>query len=216
MRIILLFTLGLVVSSTVKADVITTFDSNLEGWTATGGVLAYVNSGGNPGGFLSLTDNANDYMTVFAPAGLLGNWAQYLGGNLSFDARNLNGSAPDLNTPPFFGTVTITGIGGTASRVLGDTGQPPADSLWHTYSATLDPALWSGDLVGALSGVTGLGVVLESNNTVPAESNGFDNFRVTAITAVPEPSTLALTIFGFISLLSRMLTRWGRVQRTSP
>ncbi|GCA91613.1 MAG: hypothetical protein GPI92_17015 [Microcystis aeruginosa K13-06] len=210
MRIALLLALGLVVSSTttVKADVIATFDSNVEGWTSTGAALTFVNTGGNPGGFLSLTDNVTDYMTVFTPAGLLGNWVQYLGGTLSFDARNLNGSVPDLNSSPLFGTVTITGIGGTASQVLGGTGQPPADNLWHTYSASLNPALWSGNLAGALSGVTELGIVLESNNTVPAESNGFDNFIVTATTTttVPEPSTtLVLTILGFIGLSSRIL-----------
>ncbi len=179
MRTTLIVAICLFTATTVNADILSMFDTGLEGWTATGGALSHVNSGGNPGGFLSLADNANNYMTVYAPANLLGDMSQFLGGTLSFDARNLNGSAANLNTTPLFGTVTIEGPGGTASRVLGGTGQPPPDGLWHTYSAPLDPALWLGNLAGALSGVAQLRVVLESNNSQPAESNGFDNFRVT-------------------------------------
>ena len=169
----------LLTATTAYAEILSTFDTGLEGWTDTGGDLLHVNSGGNPGGFLSLADNTNDYMTVYVPTNLLGDLSQFLGGTLSFDARNLNGAAANLTTTPLFGTVTIVGSGGTASRVLGGTGQPATDGLWHTYSALLEPALWSGSLAGALSGVTQLRVVLESNNSQPAETNGFDNFRVT-------------------------------------
>jgi hypothetical protein len=82
------------------ASITSTFDTGLEGWTATGGLLQYSSAGGNPSGFLSLTDNMNDYMTVFAPMPYSGNLLGFLGGTLSFDARNLNGAAADLVSTP--------------------------------------------------------------------------------------------------------------------
>ena len=208
MRFAFLFSLALVATVSAKADLISTFDSDLEEWTASGGTMEYRGSGGNPGGFLALTDNTDSYMTVYAPTTLLGDWSQYLGGSLSFDARNLNGASPDLPTIPLFGTVTIMGAGGTASRVLGGAGLPPADGLWHTYGAELDPTLWSGDLTGALSRVTQLSITFESNNIATAESNGFDNFGVRIATAVaPEPGSLVSAALGLAGLAGYLVRR---------
>jgi len=203
-----LFYVSLVIMSSSRADanLTTTFDSSLEGWTSTGGVLSYSATGGNPGGFLRLQDNVDTFMTVFAPSSFYGDLLSYLGGILAFDAKNLNDSSPDLNQSPFFGTVTITGSSGSASRLVGGVGQPPNDSNWHSYSATLDPALWSGNLEAALSNVTNLSVTLESNISPTGEFNGFDNF---SITAVPEPSSLVLGLFGMLTGFSY----WWRRQR---
>jgi hypothetical protein len=176
-----------------RADIVSHFDSDSEGWTATGAVLSYVATGGNPSGFLSLADQLTA-LTVYAPAAYTGDLSTYLGGTLSFDAKNLNGTPPNL-VPNVFGTVTISGPGGTASNILGVVGDPPADGLWHPYSALLNPALWSGNLAGALGNVTELSVILESNN-IPIEIIGFDNF---AVIAVPEPSSVALGIIGAVS-----------------
>ena len=186
--------LGLFWASSVRAETLTTtFDSDLEGWTASGGLLSFNNTGGNPGGFLSLEDNVDDFMTVFAPSDYQGDLSRFLGGRLAFDARNLNGSSPNLISSPLFGTVTISGSSATASRLLGGTDEPPASGEWVTYSSQLDPLLWSGDLEAALSNVAQISVVLESNETVPAEFNGFDNFSVTSApdpVSAPEPSAI--------------------------
>jgi hypothetical protein len=171
------------------------FDSGLEGWTSNGGAVSWVSSGGSPGGYLQQSDNASSWMTVSAPSAFHGNLSAFLGGTLSFDARNFGG-APDLTSAPLFGTVTITGSGGSATRTLGGLGQPPVDQLWHAYSATLSSALWSGNLVGALSNVTSISVVLEFNNDI-VETAGFDNFTLQAVaTTVPEPSSFAMVGLG--------------------
>lgn len=178
-----------------QAQTITSgFDTGLDGWTGAGGAVTWVSSGGNPGGYLRQADNLNTWMTVFAPSAFLGNLSAYLGGSLSFDARNL-GSAPDLNQAPLFGTVTITGTGGSASRTLGGLGQPPAGNLWNGYSAALTAGLWTGNLTAALNNVTEISVVLEFNNDI-VEVAGFDNFKLQGVSTVPEPSSFALVGFG--------------------
>ena len=56
----LIYVLQLVFGITQNANAIsitTTFDTDLEGWSSTGGILSFNGSGGNPGGFLSLQDN---------------------------------------------------------------------------------------------------------------------------------------------------------------
>lgn len=40
-------------ASTAQAQIISSFNSGLEGWTGAGGTVSYVASGGNGGGYLS-------------------------------------------------------------------------------------------------------------------------------------------------------------------
>jgi len=178
-----------------SAQVASTFDTDLQGWTGVGGAVTYVASGGNGGGFLQQQDTDGSWMTVFAPAAYLGDLSSLLGGSLSFDAKNINGAPPDLSSAPWFGTVTIVGAGATASLALAGSGpgQPVFDGAWHHFSAPLTAANWSGDLGTALANVTSMSVVLEFNDTTGAEVAGFDNFNVSA---VPEPGSLALLAAG--------------------
>lgn len=177
------------------ADITSSFDSSLDGWTGLGGSVAHVVSGGMPSGHLQQQDTDETWMSVSAPGAYLGNLSAYLGGTVSFDALNVNGLPANLPSLPQFGTVTITGSGGSASRVLvgAGSGQPAPGAGWTHYVATLDAAAWSGDLAGALAGVTSLTVSLESRDGLD-EIIGFDNFRLA--TAVPEPSALWLLAVG--------------------
>ncbi len=187
------------VAPPARADVTSSFDSGLDGWTAQGGTLSH-----HAGGWLLQSDTQSTWMSVLAPAAFRGNLTSYLGGTLSFDALNANGAAADLGSAPWFGRVTITGPGGTASRDVAGSGagSPPPDGLWHSYSAGLDPLLWSGNLTGALGNVTSLRVTLEFNDEI-VEVAGFDNFALTA--PVPEPANALLLVAGLTLLGVR---RW--------
>jgi hypothetical protein len=192
---------GLVALATgANAELASTFDAGLEGWTGAGGTVLFVPAGGNPGGFLQQTDTQSSYMVVNAPAMFLGDLSAYLNGTLSFDAKNISNSASDLKPPgPWFGTVTMTGASGSVSATLAGTvaGNPPPDGQWHTYSAVLDTASWGASLGTVLANVTCIEVALEFNNVI-VETAGFDNFRVSA---VPEPSTAAFLTLGLGVLL---------------
>jgi len=83
------------------------FDTGAEGWTTTsGGDQVWKPTGGNGGGWLQVTDTTAEDFLLNAPIAWLGNWSAYAGGTLSFDAKNVNGDAPDWAP---FGEVTLTG-----------------------------------------------------------------------------------------------------------
>lgn len=178
------------------------FSTDLEGWSGSGGSVAYVATGGNLGGFLQQTDTAGDWMKIFAPTKFSGNLSSFLGGIISFDAKNINGMSTNLYETPLFGTMTLTGKTGSASRTLdgAGSGNPPSDGAWHTFSTTLDPTLWSGDLEDALHDLTQLSIVLEFHSPIE-EIAGFDNFAISpSSSAVPVPSTLLLMATGLIGV----------------
>jgi hypothetical protein len=182
-----------------------TFDAGLEGWTTSvGGELAFVATGGNPGGFLQQTDTDLSDMFVNAPANFLGDLSAFLHGTLSFDARQVSG-AGEKYAP--FGFVTLFNGGNAVSVDIAGAEAPSSD--WTTFSVKLDAAGFETTpeaLAAVLSNVTMIAVELESQIGV-VEATGMDNFRLT--TAVPEPSTL---ILGAVGALGAMLTRPQRTK----
>jgi hypothetical protein len=187
-----------------RADLHYGFDTDAQGWTVfDGGDLSHQTVGGNPGGFLQIADSSSGDYRLVAPASALGNWLGYLGGTLSFDARNLNGDAPDW---PEFGQVTL-GSGSTVLVVDGVAGEvPPADGQWHHYSMVLDTAAFGAALPSVLAHLDTLYIKAEFHNGV-SEVAGIDNIR---ITAVPEPTTSALLLAGLAALGRLALRRSGR------
>lgn len=171
------------------------FDAGDEGWTVfDGGDLQWQVSGGNPGGYLRITDvTGGDFLAV-APATMLGDRSAWLGGTLSFDARNVNGVAPSWAD---FGRITLSG-GDQAilslDMVADD--QPPADGQWHRYSVQLTEAVWGASLGAVLADLRGLSIKAEFHNGV-SEVVGLDNISVSV---VPEPAGWAMLAGGALLL----------------
>lgn len=188
----------------VQAAVNYGFDSGSQGWTVVaGGALSWQASGGNGGGFLQFTDlDSQDMLAVITLGGV--DWSQYLGGTLSFDARNISGHTA-FWAP--FGEVTITATSGAQVLVdIAGTDQPAADGLWHTYTLALSPASYAS----VLGSVQSLSIKTEfaiSDPAIPAtfETLGLDNVRVAA--AVPEPGSWALMLLGAALLAPRLRRR---------
>ncbi len=188
-----------------------TFDAGVEDWTASGGTLAYVAAGGNPGGFLQLTDTTTTDMFLIAPKNELysGDLSEYVNGFVQFDARlvGLSGAA----TPyPSFGRITFSSGRTSASFDLAPLGEPTDE--WKTYVARLTSPPWgtSFDAWRAiLSNVTFLTVNLESRSPI-VETVGFDNFRLSSL---PEPGTLTLAL---IVAVGAALSRRNRNPNFAP
>ena len=173
------------------------FNSGSEGWTTSNeGAQTWLASGGNAGGFLQVTDIGSDDFLLNAPAAVLGDWSAYQGGTIYFDARNVNGEAPDWAP---FGQVIITGAGVNNSVMLdiAPVDSPPADGQWHRYSATLSAAAWGSSLSAVLAHVTSLTIKGEFHAGV-TEVVGIDNITINAVSAVPEPTVLSLLLAGLL------------------
>ncbi|WP_428304440.1 PEP-CTERM sorting domain-containing protein [Lacipirellula sp.] len=177
-----------------------TFDAGLEGWTgSTGGDLAFVSTGGNPGGFLQQTDTDLSDMFVTAPASFLGDKSAFLNGTLSFDARQVGGNAEKYAA---FGFVTLFNGGNAISADIAGANAPSND--WTTFSVNLNAVGFETTpeaVAAVLSNVTMIMVTLESQIGV-AETTGMDNFRMVS---VPEPATLGIAGLGLcgVGLLRR-------------
>ena len=146
-----------------EAAIVSTFDTSLEGWTwnNNGAIVQHIPSGGNPGGYFRIEDDAPDVgMRAFAPSMFLGDLGGLDNGVLSMDLRII--ITPQINQAEFYGTVDISG-GGLLARndlVIG----PPSTS-WTTYQAPLTAEEWGvteAEWAILLRGVTNITIHLEA------------------------------------------------------
>lgn len=211
-----MFALSLIVilTGSLKAETISSsFDVDLDGWTATGVSLAHQASGGNPGGFLQGEDVPFTSL-IYAPGKFLGDLSAFNGGALSFDHLAISGpTSPPANS----GRVTITGQGGLmATSIVVD--PPLTIGIWKSGQVSLEASAWGvseSDWTTILSDVTEMSVVIDTSDQGGGELSGFDNF---AITSVPEPRTLLLALGAVVCglWLVPTLTRSGRPAAKTP
>jgi len=75
--------------------ILSTFETDDEGWSVVGGILYYRNSDGNPVGFIEFEDNQDGAGLFLVPGKFLGDLTSYNHGSLIFDLTNTydNGDA---------------------------------------------------------------------------------------------------------------------------
>jgi hypothetical protein len=189
-----------------QANLVSTFDSGNEGWTAIDPTGDYTSSWqssiGNPaGGLLGIETNAqggDGYFT--APNNWLGNWSVYAGGTISYDLKVIDGTS-------YFSDPDIQIISGS-SVVSWTANVNPVGKGWVHYEIALTSANFTGGtLATILPNVTGFKIRGEVING--PEKEGFDNVMVTA--AIPEPETYALLLSG-LGLLGAIARRRKQIQ----
>lgn len=184
-----------------------TFDSGLEGWTTsdTLGVTTHAATGGNTGGFLRHDNSELLFSILLAPASFIGDLSGFVGGTFSFDGLQIEGGGaffdgpnriPDGNVYDDYGTIEISGPGGTAKVDLLPNGATPPSGRWQTFGIALTGASWGMSdpaFAAVMRDVRSLTINLEG--LYGPEINGVDNirFRAAAIT-VPEPQAWALML----------------------
>lgn len=209
-------------ASAARADVISNFNVDDEGWTAfqnAGAPVQYFASGGNPGGYIGVTDYTDEWAYLQAPSKFLVP-AQY-NGSLSFDLQFLN------DQPAQFPTIYSVRVGlQGAGLTLINEGALPA-TTWLNYSFALDelagwrkfsslsqnysaanPIPTQAEMQAVLANLTRVAIATDYTDTfLNATPSGLevtyiDNVR---LTTVPEPSVLAFFALAGGAFLARRL-----------
>jgi hypothetical protein len=176
-------------SASSLAQIASTFDFDLEGWTINGDNSAiWQATGGNPGGCLDVNDLVSGDMNwAIAPRKFLGDWSAFTAADtFYFDIYELNTSGGAWVSSHH---VVISGPGGSAWANAPDITTPPPTGVWLTGKISFDPAGWtveSGTWEALLASVTSLRVFAEWVNG--GEQTLLDNIRLTsspAAVAVP-------------------------------
>jgi hypothetical protein len=152
------------VAAPLEAQVISTFDANLDGWRIIGDNTAiWQAAGGNPGGCLDVNDLATGSTNwASAPSKFLGNWSSFTpADSVFFDIYEVNTSGGAWIAVHH---VRIEGPGGAAwandVRVV----SPPAQGTWLHVRVMLAPEIWtleSGTWIGLLANVTSVRIFAE-------------------------------------------------------
>lgn len=183
----LAFFLTLFMAGSVFGQPVSTFDSNDEGWQTTSDakrypVPDYFPTGGNPGGYISATDNTSGIYFYFnSPAGFLGDQSLFLGDTLYFDLMvNYLGDAN-----PSLADIRIQGAG---FDLVYNFGSPSAAGQWVSYTIPLSAASgWKktsltggspseSEFLAALSSLTLLQI--RGEYTTNVDIVGLDNVRI--------------------------------------
>lgn len=145
--------------SLCSAQIVSTFNSNAEGWTTpddADGTISYSATGGNPGGLVSgspfvIVLGATTFYVPFyftAPTTYLGNRSSYYNGTLRYDIQQSTTGAPNQ----YAEVIIANSLGITLYYFPPVSNQPPAAPAWATYSVTLNNALGYWKTTNSVSG----------------------------------------------------------------
>ena len=202
-----------------RATVSSTFDTDSESWTLAGDGLGltYWPTNGNPGGFISATDqNVGALWFFVAPAKFHGDQSGTFGLGLCFDLKQFGSGSTDDTTFPANIDVFLIG-GGLTLAYVGlpvpntDPSAPPGSATPFTqYLVTLSgsdagwqklvgPALTDAsdtDMQTVLANVTDLQIKGEFRHDV--DQGSLDNVILGC--AIPEPTTGAFVAFALLGI----------------
>lgn len=176
-------------SPAFATTIISTFDVDAEGWTASGAIVTYEASGGSPGGFLKIIDAKDDTFSAYPPSKFNGNLLQYDGGLLSYDVIVVEPTTPFDSVGSGFGRIQLEGGGSNAIFDYAPNPPIPSSQFWKSYYVPMTAEAWGTTQANwetVLSDVTNMHVILEPNNW---STVGLDNFKLQLI---PEPSSMLL------------------------
>lgn len=192
---------ALVISAAASASVVSTFDTDAEGWgilnDATG--FQWTDDFGNDPGAIRATDTVSGDIWYFSASDdYLGNMSSYYGQQLSWDIL-LNVGSGNLDTP-----ADVMLVGGGMSIGI-DVGADPVNGQWTSWSVDLDESqdwrhvsslvngslsateVTQADFQTVLANLTGLYIQGE-------HTNGSDSATLDNVVLLPAPGALGLLL----------------------
>ena len=200
------------------ADVVSTFDTDREGWApnygaAVGTGAVWQSTGGNPGGRLFSPDRSDTAPTqtwyYYAGTGdgspIIGNHSDAYGGTLSYDDIIPSPGGAFYSDADVYlrnGSVTLFYVGGFLPGATWTTFTVPllASACWRNGASptSFNVAATEADMQTALANLQQ--VDIRGNYDTAVNGSGMDNVR---ITTVPEPSTCAYGVLALFCAVSR-------------
>ena len=226
-----LLTVGL--TACAFGDVMSTFDTDKDGWTLfqnSGPNFDWIASGGNPAGHIGATDNTSDWAYVSAPSKFV-TAAQY-NQTFSFDLRHDNLQQP-VGFPGIFNV--RVGLQGAGFTLINEGALPTLN--WVNYSFLLNESSAAGwrkfsnlsqnysagaplasqaEMLAVLAGLSRIVIstdytLASTDSNVPQIDRTYiDNVLLTT-TETPEPATLAMLGFG-LAVCGMMARRHKRTR----
>ena len=184
-------------SSHAATIAMSTFDSNLDGWTSNIPTeISWSSIGGNPGGYARHEDSTGNATFLLAPSSFLGDWSSLNGtGTISFDHKIFSAGTGINNFVAY--QVAISGPDGSAIW-LGSTPNQATD--WLSITAPIVETSWSvtGTWLDILSNVDTLQIRIELVANDGNDISGLDNIQ---LSSVPIPAAVWLFGSGLIGLI---------------
>lgn len=191
---IIMLLCGASTQAEITTPVISTFDTDSDGWTFDSTPISWQDSGGNPDGYMHYDNNLGGTPGIYAPEKFLGDWSSLNEvGTITYEANIFTtGSVYLIGRYQAY----LSGPGGEATW-LGP--EPDPSTLWLSLSVPIAESEWlvnSGSWESLLEDVTSFGIeTAYYNNWGPFEITGIDNVVLT-----PEPTTLLLFGLGSLAL----------------
>jgi hypothetical protein len=185
-----------------QAQITSTFDTDAEGWTALNGSTGdpvYFNTGGNPGGYVRITDGAPATATYFvAPSSYLGDKTMSYGQFLRFDLQTSAGTKSNAA----LGDIVL--VSSSNNLFLNLSTLPATAPAWTSYALTLDetqnwrrssiggPVATKAEIRAVMASLTGIRICGEYV-TGPGDTGGIDNVVLEQRQLLPAPSITSFT-----------------------
>jgi hypothetical protein len=164
--------------------IISTFDLNDEGWTVSGGLMYYHNSGGNSDGFIEFEDDQDGAGVFNAPTKFLGDLTSYNHGSIKFDLKNTYDNGQDSLWN--YGNVIISSSNSSANKNV-----VPLQyySEWTSFTIPLTDSVWGQTESGwdsLLADVTEITIQMDAQWNY-YDRSGLDNFSINPFSSDVEP-----------------------------
>jgi hypothetical protein len=172
LRVFFAVSMFTIFAASANANICSTFDADLDGWTSNSPTeLIWASSGITPGGYVHFDDGIGDGSFIWAPSKFLGDWSHLAGSIIIFNHRltTVGGGT----TQPY--EIRIFGDDGSSAEWSGN--RPGGATDWVLVTVPLDESEWvvTGSWCNLLASVAELWIRIEMVEDSGNDAADLDN-----------------------------------------